>query len=267
MSSTTDKEQLAQMLSIAGKKIMAFWQDRSFKISIKSDQSLVTDADFASEQSILIEISEYYPEDTVLAEESGLSGDLHGEVPEGGYVWIIDPLDGTTNFSNGYPFFCVSIARAKKVDGRLDVVLGGIFDPVSDRMYLAEKGGGATINGRPMQIRPERAFGESFLVTGFAYHKGQDLRSEIESFSKISMGCQSIRRDGAAALDLAMVAEGIYDGYWEKGLQPWDVAAGSLLVTEAGGLVVNYGSEAFDINQRSIICGNTSTVQRLRDYL
>lgn len=267
MSSITDRERLTQILSIAGQKIMGFWQHQTFRITTKSDQSLVTDADFASEKAILAEISTHYPSDLVLAEESGLLGDSHGDIPEGSYVWIIDPLDGTTNFANHYPFFCVSIARARKTLGFLDVVLGGVFDPVRNKMYTAEKGGGATVNGRTMRIRPERDFGESFLVTGFAYHKDQDLRSDIETFTDISMRCQSIRRDGAAALDLAMVAEGIYDGYWEKGLQPWDVAAGSLLVSEAGGLVRNYGSEAFDVNQRSIICGNAVTVQRLCEYL
>lgn len=267
MSSITDRERLTQMLSIAGQRVMRFWQDQTFSITTKPDQSLVTDADFASEKAILAEISTYYPNDLVLAEESGLSGDSRGDIPEGSYVWIIDPLDGTTNFANHYPFFCISIARARKTDGSFDVLLGGVFDPVSNRMYTAEKGGGATINGRTMRVRPERAFSESFLVTGFSYHKGQDLRSDIETFTDISMRCQSIRRDGAAALDLAMVAEGIYDGYWEKGLQPWDVAAGSLLVSEAGGLVRNYRSEAFDVKQRSIICGNAATVQRLCEYL
>lgn len=226
-------------------------------VRTKADQSLLTDADLASEEVVLGQIRRHFPDDRIYSEEAGLS---KGGRPPGSYIWIIDPLDGTTNFANNYPFFCVSIGRGKfRADGSIELVSGGIHDPIRNKTYTATLGGGAFCNGQRLKASIRGELAKSFLVTGFYYQKGQALRREIERFSRVAETCQSIRRDGAAALDLALVAEGVYDAFWELGLAPWDLAAGALLVAEAGGSVVNYhGTESangFQVEGEGVIAG------------
>lgn len=207
-------------------------------VKTKKDTSIVTDADLASEKIILDRITKFFPDHAIISEESG---QMKVNRAPGQKVWIIDPLDGTTNFANSFPFFSVSIGYGEfLVDGRIRILAGGIADPIHKNRYLAERGGGATCNGSPMQVVKDRAFSKCFLVTGFYYTVGKDLDREIERYRRVAQQCQSIRRDGSAALDLALVAAGVYDGFWERGLALWDVAAGSLLVNEARGLVANY---------------------------
>jgi myo-inositol-1(or 4)-monophosphatase len=206
----------------------------------KKDTSLVTDADLASEKIILDRIGKYFPSDAIISEESGQK---NVQRAKGQKVWIIDPLDGTTNFANGFPFFGISIGYGEfDAHGKVKVLAGGIADPVHQNEYIALSGKGAFKNGAPMKIQIERPFEQAFLVTGFYYTMGSDLDREVERFRRVAQKCQSIRRDGSAALDLALVASGVYDGFWERGLAIWDVAAGSLLVSEAGGFVINYPS-------------------------
>jgi myo-inositol-1(or 4)-monophosphatase len=236
----------------------------------KQDFSIVTDADLASEKVILDRIAKYFPNDAIISEEAGF---LKVNRTPGHYVWIVDPLDGTTNFANGFPFFCISIARAKFLpDGTMQSVQGGIRDPLHDKTFIATFGGGATCNGQSIQVKASRPLDKTFLVTGFYYTKGFALDKEIQRFQNVAQSCQSIRRTGSSALDLAYVAAGIYDAFWERGLAVWDVAAGSLLVQEAGGSVRNYPQEksaslvssssklSYNIEGDGVVAGSTSVV-------
>jgi myo-inositol-1(or 4)-monophosphatase len=251
-------------------------------VRAKKDTSLVTDADLASEKIILERIAGYFPHDAVISEESG-QRNVNRTV--GQRVWIIDPLDGTTNFANGFPFFSISIGYGEfTADGAVKMLAGGIADPLHGDQYLAGLGEGAFKNGVKMTVQGKREFAKCFMVTGFYYTMGDDLDREIERFRRVAQKCQSIRRDGSAALDLALVAAGVYDGFWERGLAIWDLAAGSLLVREAGGQVINYpptsssgASSAslaeprrqisYDIEGDGIIAGSRTVVEDLNQLL
>lgn len=240
-----------ETIQLAGAELLARF-DCPKAIQDKADNSIVTDADLAAEKIVLGRIKQYFPGDAIISEESG---HINVTRAPGEYVWMVDPLDGTTNFANGFPFFSVSVARGVFLrDGRIQVLTGGIQDPIQGKTYLAQRGEGATCNGVRMQTKLERPLARSFLVTGFYYTKGEALSREIDLFHKVAQVCQSIRRDGSAALDLALVAAGVYDAFWERGLAIWDVAAGSLLVEEAGGLITNYPQE----NSASLARGVTS---------
>ncbi len=237
------------------------------EVRSKSDASLVTEADLASEKVALRRIKETFPDDVILSEETHTSTRNR---PEGKHVWIVDPLDGTTNFANGYPYFCVSIARGIfAADGSIKVMAGGIIDPIRGKSYLAELGRGAWSGGARLCVRPDRPMSKTFLVTGFYFTAPDKLLPEVDRFARVAQHCPAIRRDGAAALDLALVAEGIFDAFWENGLQVWDVAAGSLLVTEAGGAVQNYPgmSHTYDLEKTGIVAGNPATVASIAALL
>lgn len=241
---------------------------RKLQISAKPDRSIVTDADLASEKILLSEIRRKWPDDLILSEEAGAP---KGNAAPGQYVWIVDPLDGTSNFANGYPFFSVSIARCLVLpDGAIQHLAGAVYDVNSDVLYYAEIGLGAFANDRRLAISPKREFSDAFLVTGFYYQTGADLEREIWRFMKIAAKCPTIRRDGSAALDLALVAAGVFDAFWESGLQPWDVAAGVLLVREAGGTVRNYPgspSDTYDMYKTGLIAGESSAVNHVAEIL
>lgn len=254
---------LESLLKEAGGEVMRFFRGSDLSVSQKQDASLVTEADLASESLIISKIKSQYPSDKIYSEEAGLSSE---DRTAGTYIWIIDPLDGTTNFANNYPFFCISIARGQFLEnGNIRVVLGGIYDPCRDECYLAAAGEGATCNGTPMKVQNDRAPEQTFLVTGFSYNKGEELKRDVDRYLRIAETCLSIRRDGAAALDLAYVARGIYDGYWDNGLRPWDIAAGSLLVLEAGGHVFNPSASdnVFHTESEDILCGSRSATEYL----
>lgn len=258
-----DVKFLNEIIKLAGEKLMSFF-GTSLKVDVKADSSLVTEADLASECVLIEGISKKYPNDIICSEESGLSS---ADRTPGRHIWILDPLDGTTNFAHGYPYFCVSAGRGRfREDGSIEILLGAIEDPVRKRSYVAKKGHGAFVNSIPMKVRSGRPLRESFLVTGFYYATGSLLSREVERFHRVAQVCSSIRRDGAAALDLALVAEGIFDAFWEYGLKPWDVAAGSLLIQEAGGVVLNYhepiGKE-FNVEADGLVSGTAQSVKEL----
>lgn len=267
MPYTEEMTFLHQLGCQAGAELMRFFA-KGVRVRQKADRSLVTDADLASEKLIIETLRNRFPADTIYSEEAGLSS---SERKPGGRIWIVDPLDGTTNFSNNYPFFCVSIARAEFTpSGGLKVMSGVVHEPVRNRTYVVERGRGAWVNQKQIFVTSARPPEDAFLVTGFAYHRGDNLRRDIEFFMSVAETCQSIRRDGAAALDLAMVAEGIYDGYWETGIKPWDLAAGILLVEEAGGVLKNYpgsAGEDFDIEAGNVICGTSPVVNFITGLL
>ena len=217
-------------------------------VTKKGDINLVTEADLASEALIVERIRSHFPRHAILAEEAG-NAVVTGE--DGGHKWIIDPLDGTTNYAHGYPCFCVTIA----LEHQGEVVLGVTFDPTRDELFTAEKGRGATLNGKPIRVSRTDELGNALLVTGFPYdikHREQFAR-HLTEFLLASRG---VRRDGSAAIDLAYVACGRFDGFWEEGLNPWDVAAGKLLIEEAGGTVSYYDGSPFSIYTPPIVASN-----------
>jgi len=231
-------------------RVLAERFGRKIEISNKSEIDLVTESDLASERLIIDRIKTYYPRHAILAEESGASEPVDRESPSD-WRWIIDPLDGTTNYAHGYPCFCVSIGLECK--GRME--LGVVYDPMRDEMFTAERGQGAALNGRRIRVSPTPTLASALLCTGFPY----DVRERSEfarHFANFIMAAQGVRRDGAAALDLAYVAAGRFDGFWEEGLKPWDVAAGSLIIEEAGGRVSNYVDGPMNIFTPPILASN-----------
>lgn len=217
-------------------------------VTKKGDINLVTEADLASEALIVERIKSHFPRHAILAEEAG-NAVVTGE--NGGHKWIIDPLDGTTNYAHGYPCFCVTIA----LEHEGEVVLGVTYDPTRDELFTAEKGRGATLNGKPIRVSRTDELGNALLVTGFPYdikHREKFAR-HLTEFLLTSRG---VRRDGSAAIDLAYVACGRFDGFWEEGLNPWDVAAGKLLIEEAGGTVSYYDGSPFSIYTPPIVASN-----------
>ena len=197
------------------------------KVEKKGEIDLVTEVDRACEAAILEIIRSRFPTHDIVTEETDLArtGSRH--------VWIVDPLDGTTNFAHSYPFFCASIALT--VDG--ESVAGAVFDPLRDELFTAEKGAGAHLNGRRLKVTTEDRLIQSLIITGFPYDLHEKLDERLSPFNRVMGRARAVRRDGSAALDLSYVAAGRADGFWEAVLKPWDMAAGRLMVEEAGGRV------------------------------
>jgi myo-inositol-1(or 4)-monophosphatase len=205
------------------------------RISQKQVNDFVTEVDQNSERIIIETLLTAYPDHGILAEESGTT---HGN-PNADHIWIIDPLDGTTNFIHGFPFYCVSIAC--QVQGRLEQAV--IYDPTRNDLFTATKGRGAYMNDRRLRVSKRTRLEECLLATGFPFRPGDDFNKYLSLMGDIMQRTAGLRRPGAAALDLAYVAAGFSDGFFELGLKPWDMAAGALLITEAGGLVSNFTGE------------------------
>ena len=206
------------------------------RVSQKQVNDFVTEIDQASERIIIDTLLPAYPDHGILAEESGSQ---HGN-PNADHIWIIDPLDGTTNFIHGFPVYCVSIAL--QVRGKLEQAV--IYDPTRNDLFTATKGRGAFMNDRRIRVSKRTRLEECLLATGFPFRPGDDFNKYLSLMGDIMQRTAGLRRPGAAALDLAYVAAGFSDGFFELGLQPWDMAAGALLVTEAGGLVGNFTGDA-----------------------
>jgi myo-inositol-1(or 4)-monophosphatase len=215
-------------------------------ITYKGAINLVTEMDHRAEAAVIEILEKEFPSHSILTEES------NGREGSSSYRWILDPLDGTTNYAHGYPFFCVSLALEK--DGQ--IIWGIIYDPLREELFAAEAGRGASVNGRALQVSATRLMHQSFLCTGFPYDMRESTEDNLRYFSRFAKIAQAIRRDGSAALDLCYVAMGRFDGFWEMKLNPWDVAAGGLIVTEAGGRVTNFSGNPFTINGQEILATN-----------
>ncbi len=218
------------------------------KVTTKSANDFVTEVDQMAERAIIEVLLTAYPGHGILAEESGRE---HG-AKDSDYLWIIDPLDGTTNFIHGFPVYAVSIALAFRGQVQQAVV----YDPTRNDMFYASKGRGAFLNDKRLRVSKRNRMAECLIGTGFPFRKGDNFKRYVQMFEAVMQNCAGLRRPGAAALDLCYVAAGYYDGFFETGLSPWDVAAGSLLITEAGGLIGNFTGEADFLYQREVVAGN-----------
>ncbi|MDP3655317.1 MAG: inositol monophosphatase family protein [Rhodoferax sp.] len=219
----------------------------SVRISQKKVNDFVTEVDHAAEKVIIETLLAAYPGHGIWAEESGRE---HG-AQDSEYVWIIDPLDGTTNFIHGLPVYCVSIALAVK--GKVEQAV--VYDPTRNDLFTATKGRGAYLNDRRIRVSKRTQLKESLISTGFPFREGDNFKKYLAMMGDVMKRTAGLRRPGAAALDLAYVAAGYTEGFFETGLQAWDVAAGSLLVTEAGGLVGNFTGEAEFLDQQECLAG------------
>ena len=229
----------------AGKLLMDKFES-GLRVEFKGKYDLVTEADRQAEALIIKLIRERYPDHDFLAEE--------GDYPETGsdYRWIIDPLDGTTNYAHGFPWFAVSIAL--EVKGRLE--LGVVYNPYVGDFYVAERGSGAFLNERRLKVSTIDTLERSLLATGFAYDHKKCKANNYDYFTRFQKEAQACRRPGAASLDLASVAAGRFDGFWELKLKPWDLAAGILLIEEAGGLVSNFDGLPMTLESQECMASN-----------
>jgi myo-inositol-1(or 4)-monophosphatase len=238
-------------------KIQMKHYEKGFAIHHKGEINLVTDVDLECQARIIELISEHFPGDEVISEEKA---NYYGGTKN---RWIVDPLDGTTNYAHGYPFFCTSIAYEIKGE----IVAGVVYNPAHDELFFATKGGGAFLNREPIHVSKIDALKQSLVSTGFPYDLPTNPKNNIDNFLKFLYEAQAIRRDGSAALNLSYVACGRFDGFWELKLNPWDTAAGVLMVTEAGGKVTNFKAEQFSIYKDEILASNGLVHQKMLDVI
>jgi myo-inositol-1(or 4)-monophosphatase len=224
-------------------------------VTSKGPNDFVTEVDQAAERAIIETLLTAYPDHAILAEESGRA--MGSQTSD--YVWIIDPLDGTTNFIHGFPQYAVSIALAFK--GKVEQAV--VYDPARNDLFYATKGRGAFLNDKRLRVSKRIRLAEALIGTGFPFRKGDNFKRYLKIMEELMPLCAGLRRPGAAALDLCYVAAGWYDAFFETGLHPWDVAAGSLIVTEAGGLVGNFTGEADFLYQREVLAGSPKVYAQL----
>jgi myo-inositol-1(or 4)-monophosphatase len=216
------------------------------EVHYKGEINLVTEADKMSEDLIIAAINSSFPDHGILSEESPAQNS------SAKLRWIIDPLDGTTNYAHGYPVFCVSIA----LENEGVIVLGVIYDPLREDMFVAVRGSGAYLNGKKLKVSPTATLSRSLLATGFPYDIRMSKDNNLNYFNLMAVEAQAIRRAGAAALDIAYLAAGRFDGFWELKLMPWDVAAGGLMVEESGGVISNMSGGSWDIYSPNVLVSN-----------
>jgi myo-inositol-1(or 4)-monophosphatase len=227
--------------------------DRPAKISYKGEVDLVTQADRRSEEAIVSRLRRYFPNHAIVAEEGS------GQEGEASYRWVVDPLDGTTNFAHGYPCFAVSIG----LEEAGELLTGVIYQPITKELYTASRGQGAFLNGKRIQVSSIERLSTSLLATGFPSTK-RARNPNIHYYWNFTLRSHGVRRDGSAALDLASVACGRFDGFWEFGLHAWDTAAGVLLVQEAGGMVTNFAGQPYRIGDYETLASNGRIHAELR---
>jgi myo-inositol-1(or 4)-monophosphatase len=235
-------------LARAAGDVLKHYSSREKQVELKGRANLVTVADKESEALIIDGIRERYPNHAILAEESGASGPPDGS--EG--KWIIDPLDGTTNFAHQYPFFCVSIAFEQA--GRLQC--GAVYDPWRDEMFNGARGKGSFVNGQRLRVSDAATLRSALIMTGFPYGFRDKIRKIVSQFESFLIESQAVRRGGSAALDLCYAALGRVDGFWEMDLHPWDTAAGVVILEEAGGRVTDFSGGPFSIYGKEIVASN-----------
>jgi myo-inositol-1(or 4)-monophosphatase len=258
MSSSAHPESFLPAMSAIAREagaLLIHYFHQKLKIEYKGEADLVTAADRASEALIRERVAQQFPSHDVLGEEQGLN-DRGGE-----YRWYVDPLDGTTNFAHGYPVFCVSLALRRmspedRAAGRDGVgVAAAVYDPTRDELFTAEQGRGAWLNGQPIHVSQIAELKQCLVATGFPSHK-RHKNPNIHFYHQITLRTHGVRRAGSAALDLCNVACGRFDGFWEFNLNPWDTAAGVLIIEEAGGRVSRYDGSPFRLDSRETLASN-----------
>jgi myo-inositol-1(or 4)-monophosphatase len=229
-------------------EILKKYYRKNFQYYYKDTKNPVTQIDLLSQEEIKKIIQKNFKNHNILAEEDYKSQSIDFS----NYWWIIDPLDGTINYRKGFPIFCVSIALAK--DG--EIIMGVIYSPITDELFIAEKNSGAYMNDKKINVSNSSDLLESVLATGFGYALAENPDPHIEIFKKLSLKTEAVRRAGSAAMDLAYTASGIFDGFWESSLNPWDTAAGVILVQEAGGYVTDYFGNPYTLSSKTIVASN-----------
>jgi myo-inositol-1(or 4)-monophosphatase len=247
MAASEDYLKTAIDLARKAGAVLRSYVGREKGVAYKGRANLVTLADKESEALILKGIRERYPDHAILAEESGAAGAATAETR-----WIIDPLDGTTNFAHQYPSYTVSIG----VESGGEIVCGAVYEPLRDEMFSGARGQGAFLNGERLRVSTVDRLAEGLLITGFPYDFRDRLDTVLAQFRGFLLEAQAVRRGGSASLDLCYLAAGRCDGFWELGLQPWDTAAGSLIASEAGARVTDFDGQPFSIHKREILASN-----------
>ena len=259
MPTYTLEHRCAQALARAAGKRILIERARGVEIDYKGTNDLVTNVDRSVERFIREQLRDMFPDDGINGEEYGKR-----DVASNGRLWLVDPIDGTTNFSKGIPVFCVSIAL--QVDKQ--TVVGAIYDPNRQELFSAQRGHGAWLNGRPMKVSQEAQLKQAVVITGFPPRReGDDIDAITARLARVVMASRGLRRMGSAALDLANVAAGRFDAYWEFNLNPWDTAAGYLMVQEAGGRVTDADGERFDARNPSVVATNALIHDDLRAFV
>ncbi|HUR21110.1 MAG TPA: inositol monophosphatase family protein [Vicinamibacterales bacterium] len=261
MSTPLDPRYLAVAAeaALAAGRLQLNFLRRDLQIHKKGAIDLVTEADVAVEQDIRARVARHFPDHVFLGEEGAQSP----AATESPFRWIVDPIDGTTNFVHGLPLFCVSIAL--EIEGRVEV--GVVYAPVADELFTAERGEGARLNGHRLRVTSETSLIDALLVTGFPPQARDGQAEQLAIFGEFLSRARAVRRLGSAALDLAYVAAGRFDGFWERSLHGWDVAAGALLVEEAGGRVTGFSGGAFDPFGGELLASNGAIHAQLVDIL
>lgn len=240
-------------------EILKKYYRKTFQYYYKEERNPVTQADLESQELIKNIILKNFKNHRVLAEEDWKG---NKEKIEEGFWWVVDPLDGTVNFRKGFPFFCVSIALLK--DG--EIILGVIYIPILDELFIAEKGQGSFCNDKQISVSKTDKLKESVLATGFSYALAKNPDPHIKLFKELSIMTEAVRRAGSAAIDLAYVALGIFDGFWETDLKPWDTAAGILLVQEAGGKITDYYGNPYKLWSNTIVASNNLIHNQILEF-
>lgn len=233
------------------------YYEQNFAIHHKGDINLVTEVDYLCQERIIDIIKKEFPDDEIISEEKTNTYDNEKN------RWIIDPLDGTTNYAHGYPFFCTSVAY----ENGGDIVAGVVYNPIFDELFYSKKGEGAYLNNNRLHVSKINALKDALLSTGFPYDLVTNKNNNINNFIKFLYAAQAIRRDGSAALNLCYLACGRFDGFWELRLNPWDVAAGFLVVSESGGKITNFEGSPFDIYRDNIVASNGLIHNAMLDVL
>jgi myo-inositol-1(or 4)-monophosphatase len=244
----------AAAIALEAGSLLRYYFERRVTFEMKGDYDLVTEADKASEKLVVERLKAHFPEHAIVAEEGG------GHENASGYRWYVDPLDGTTNFAHSYPVWNVTLALER--DGEL--IAGVVFNPNRDELFAAERGAGAFLNGARIHVSKAKLVKDSLLCTGFPNHN-RATNPNIHYFHELAMSAHGVRRSGSAAVDLADVACGRLDGFWEIGLSPWDMAAGILLVEEAGGLCTDMAGEKHHLKSPHILTDNGFIHDELMD--
>ena len=239
-------KKVAQEAALKGGLVLLKNFGRYNKVSYKGEINLVTETDHLSEKVIVDHLHQNFKEHTIITEE------IYSLKQDSEYQWLVDPLDGTTNYAHGFPVFCISIGLA----WQNQIILGVVYQPLLKEMFLAEKGGGSFLNKKRVFVSQTKELKQSLLATGFPYDIRTSRNNNLDHFCNFAVSAQAVRRAGAAALDLAYTAAGRFDGFWEFKLNPWDVAAGLLLVQEASGRVTDFSGAPCDINKGEVLASN-----------